>query len=152
MILSIFSPSSNASPKYRSHGSVSGCFLFLSVHFFLNCHGTGEDTKEKRPEQKISKFSVQTCDKCHGTNREAGSPSERMVTDMQTAPVTDTELRSDQKSGEELADTLFCPPLAQLPAFRKAVCGAGRNRKCLRPARHRCARALSAQAGKSTGS
>lgn len=25
---------------------------------------------------------------------------------MQTAPVTDTELRSDQQSGEELADTL----------------------------------------------
>ncbi len=81
-------------------------FFVFSVHFFLNCHGTGEDTKEKRPEQKISKFSVQTCDKCHGTNREAGSPSERMVTEMQTAPVSDTVFRSDQQSGEELADTL----------------------------------------------
>lgn len=62
--------------------------------------------KEKWPEQKISKFSVQTCDKCHGTDREAGSPSEKMVTDMQTAPVSDTVFRSDQQSGEELADTL----------------------------------------------
>lgn len=63
-------------------------------------------TQKKRSEQKISKFSVQTARKCHGTSREAGSPSERMVTDMQTAPVTDTDFRSDQQSGEELADTL----------------------------------------------
>lgn len=62
--------------------------------------------KEKRPEQKNQKTSVQTCDKCHETDREAGSPSERMVTEMQTAPVSDTVFRSDQQSGEELADTL----------------------------------------------
>lgn len=61
---------------------------------------------KKRPEQKISKFSVQTANKCHGTIREAGSPSERMVTDMQTAPVTDTGAMDNQQSGEELADTL----------------------------------------------